>query len=470
MIRVLVVDDDKLVRKGLISAMPWQKFNMHVAGEASNGQKALEFLEGNEVDLLLTDLAMPVMSGIELMRAARQRYPNLHMVALTLHQDFEYIQEVLRLGAIDYIAKVQLEKEQFDDVLARIAGRIHEQAPLNRMTVHPAQAIYEHEQGYVLINLNRESDANGLSDKLLPPGAMEVNSCSWVWFPDEGAENKLFTLLSDLVGRVPGCMLLNLSNLQGSAWRELQQWIREYIERASFYEYHPDRPATVASLKDRYKPYSRLNELELNHIKESWLHSAWPHDDYIFDQKIRDLKAMRLQESQLLGLIYSFAIEWNRLYGQTLTGNIPMIYSVHFWFHVEQWLNHVRGIIRESTRHTAYSKEIMNCMSTAVYMIQEEMSRQLTAAELAQRLNLSRSYFSQCFKDIIGKPFNEYSRYIRVEKAKELLSHTNKTIIWIAEQTGYSDEKYFSRVFRQLTGMLPSEYRANQPGDSNRLV
>ncbi|MGO4269761.1 response regulator, partial [Paenibacillus sp. TAF58] len=126
MIKVMIVDDDKLVRKGLISAMPWHDFDMEVVGEASNGEKALEFIAANAVDLLLTDLAMPVMSGIELLKIVRKQYPSIYTVVLTFHQDFEYIQEALRLGAIDYIAKVQLEKERFEEVLERIYKRITE--------------------------------------------------------------------------------------------------------------------------------------------------------------------------------------------------------------------------------------------------------------------------------------------------------------------------------------------------------
>lgn len=72
---------------------------------------------------------------------------------------------------------------------------------------------------------------------------------------------------------------------------------------------------------------------------------------------------------------------------------------------------------------------------------------------------MSRSYFSQCFKEIAGKTFNDYLRQLRVEKAKEYLLYTNKTIVWIAENTGYMDEKYFSRSFREQIGILPSEFR-----------
>jgi len=76
-ISVLIVDDDKLARKGLISIMPWSAHDMIVAGEAANGAKALEFLEQHAVDLMFVDLSMPVMSGMELIQATRKKYPNL---------------------------------------------------------------------------------------------------------------------------------------------------------------------------------------------------------------------------------------------------------------------------------------------------------------------------------------------------------------------------------------------------------
>ncbi|NOU72910.1 response regulator [Paenibacillus sp. LMG 31458] len=467
MIKVLVVDDDKLVRKGLISAMPWQDFDMQVVGEANNGEKALEFLESQPVDLLLTDLAMPVMSGIELMRIARKRYPRLHMVVLTLHQDFEYIQEALRLGAIDYIAKVQLEKEQFEEVLGRIAGRINEQLNQSPQAPHPDQVILEVEQGYVLLSLDRESDHDWFNELQLPAdeNMREVDLSSWIWFPAEGKESRLYEILSEKIRKLPESMLLILSDLNDCTWKEIQRWVRDYTEKVLFYEYHPERTIISVSMSEGYKSQTEPDEAKLDRVKESWLSSEWFYNDSLYEKLITDMKSLKLHESQLIGLLYSLVIEWNRLFAHTNIGKIQMVHSFHSWFQVEQWISHIRKMIRASVEQTSYSQEIMNCMTKAVLMIQAEMDRQLSAAELAQRLNLSRSYFSQCFKDIIGKTFNEYSRFIRIEKAKEYLLNSNNTILWIAEQTGYSDEKYFSRVFRELTGMLPSEYRvANRLG------
>ncbi|KZE81907.1 two-component system response regulator [Paenibacillus elgii] len=464
MIRVLVVDDDKLVRKGLISAMPWQEFGMQVVGEANNGAKALEFLESQPVDLLLTDLAMPVMSGIELMRTARKHYPHLHMVVLTLHQDFEYIQEALRLGAIDYIAKVQLEKEQFEEVLGRIAGRISEQMPQSRQsqkTFIPDEVNEVYEKGFVLLSLDRESGPNGLHELKLEAddALMEADRSSWIGLPMKGEESRLFETLSEKARTLPASMLLILSDLHGRSWKEIQQWVRAYAEKELFYEYRPDCPIASASMKDGFETYADPDDEQLARVKESWLTSGWFHNDDLYEKLIGDMKSLRLHKSQLLGLLYSLVMEWNRLFAQTPMGKIQRIHAFHSWFQVEQWLGKLRRDIQESTGHASYSQEIRDCITKAVAMVQAEIHRPLTAAQLAQRLNISRSYFSQCFKDIIGKTFNEFSRSVRIEKAKEYLLNTNDTIAWIAEQTGYSDEKYFSRIFRELTGMLPSEYR-----------
>lgn len=263
--KVLVVDDDHLVRRGFISMMPWGAHDLEVVGEAGNGRKALEFLEEHTVDLLITDLAMPVMSGIDLMRAVKERHRDISIVVLTFHQEFEWIQEALRLGALDYITKVELEHEQMDEVLGRI---------VNKMREHEGKAELPKEE--------QPAESYGLDE---------------------------------------------------------------------------DGP---------------------------------------------------------------------------------------------------------------YSPEVKACVAKAVHIIHQELQEELHLPQIAKRVNMSRSYFSRCFRDIVGKTFNEYIREIRVNRAKELLTRTERTIQWIATQSGYPNEKYFGKVFRELTGMLPSEFRKLDGEVSNR--
>ncbi len=129
MIRVLIVDDDKLARKGLISIMPWSNHDMMVVGEAANGAKALEFMERHEVDLMFVDLSMPVMSGMELLQVARQRFPELRSVILSFHEEFENVQTAYRMGVLDYISKVRLESEDDEQILKRIRQQMTGEMP-----------------------------------------------------------------------------------------------------------------------------------------------------------------------------------------------------------------------------------------------------------------------------------------------------------------------------------------------------
>ncbi|WP_336788422.1 response regulator [Paenibacillus sp. MMO-177] len=461
MINVLVVDDDKLVRKGLITFLPWAKFGMHVSGEAGNGEKAMEFLESQPVDLLITDLSMPVMSGIELLRIVRKKYPRIHVVVLTLHRDFEYIQEALRLGAIDYIAKVQMEEDQFEEILGRIAERIAESNPPLPAALQNDSIVPFVKQSYALLHLEREIDHGWLNLAHADVTLLEADARSWICVPMAGREDEGFKVLSDIARLEPNVVLLILSDFQGMTVNDMKRWIRDYSQKALFYAYHPDQTIITVSRADLQMEISETDHLAMEKIKDRWLISTWIHNEEEFQSLLIETKSLRLQLNQLIGMLYSLVTEWKRMFVHTLSGNIPAIPAVHSWFAVEQWLGEVRGCIRQSMKHLSYSPEIVELITKAIMIIHEEMDRQVTAAELAQRLILSRSYFSQCFKDIIGKTFNEYSRSVRIEKAKEYLLNTNKPIVWIAEQTGYTDEKYFSRIFRELVDELPSEYRQN---------
>ncbi|RAI87227.1 two-component system response regulator YesN [Paenibacillus pabuli] len=461
MIKVLIVDDDKLVRKGISSAMPWNEFGMEVVGEASNGAKALDFLESNSVDLMLTDLAMPVMSGIELMRAARQLYPELHIVVLTLHQDFDYIQEALRLGAIDYIAKVQLEKEQFEHVLNRIHTRIGEFTNTRRKLPQLGETNVHYRKVYALVSLDRKSGQNWPIE--LESGSdevrFEVERNSWMWAAPLDDEQLLFDRLKKYVNQVPQAALLVMSDVQERTWSQIQNWIMNYTETSLFYAYEPQDPVIVVSMNEEDTFPIEPRDEDMDRIKRSWFLSPWTHNDHYYNQLVEEFRSLRLQKGQLMGLLYSLVMEWNHLFAQTTLGRISMIHSFQSWYEVEQWIKQTAESIRKADEQTSYSQEMIDGVKKAVMIMQNDLDQAFTALGLSQQLNISRSYFSQCFKDIMGKTFNDYSRYIRIEKSKEYLLNTNNTIFWIAERVGYTDEKYFSRIFRELTGVLPSEYR-----------
>lgn len=124
MYRVLIIDDDKLARKGLISIVPWEQCGFTVVGDVANGALALDFIEHNEVDLAVVDLAMPVLCGLDFIRECKLRKPEIKYVVLSSYESFDYIQKALRLGVFDYISKLQLDQEDCTEIFRRIAAQM----------------------------------------------------------------------------------------------------------------------------------------------------------------------------------------------------------------------------------------------------------------------------------------------------------------------------------------------------------
>ena len=105
MLKVLVVEDEEMIRKGIVLAVDWAALDCVVVGEASNGAQALEAVERYDPSLIITDLKMPVMDGLEMLRQLRERGNNAFVIILTAYDSFSYAQAALRLGAVDFLLK-----------------------------------------------------------------------------------------------------------------------------------------------------------------------------------------------------------------------------------------------------------------------------------------------------------------------------------------------------------------------------
>ena len=105
MLKVLVVEDEEMIRKGIVLAVDWAALDCVVVGEASNGAQALEAVERYDPSLIITDLKMPVMDGLEMLRQLRERGNNAFVIILTAYESFSYAQTALRLGAVDFLLK-----------------------------------------------------------------------------------------------------------------------------------------------------------------------------------------------------------------------------------------------------------------------------------------------------------------------------------------------------------------------------
>lgn len=460
MISVLIVDDDKLVRKGLVSSMPWEAFGMEIAGEANNGENALKFMESHAIDLLMTDLSMPVMSGIELMRIVREKYPEVQIVVLSLHQDFEYVQEALRLGAIDYIAKTQLEQEQFEEVLGRIVrlmgrrdGGVPGDAELQR---HKSALGGDELYVYYSLSANPEEAQRQPG---MPDGAEEAEAGIWYASEPPGVAAGTSSGLS-AGGENPLAACVRFRGLSGLDRKSVLGLIRSYGKRDLFYDFEPGLPYAEADAVS-WLEREAGGATPIGKLKERWAAADWISDDVRFEEQLSELKELRMPPVRLIRIFYSLTDEWNRLYGAILAQPIEIEDFFPSWSMFRNWLTEARDRIKGGGTKPLFSQEIQNSIVKAMSLVQQNVSEAISSAEIAAMVNMSGSYFSQCFKQYVGRTYTDYVRDIRMERAKDYLRGTNKTIQWVAEQIGYHDEKYFSRLFREHVGVLPSEFRQN---------
>jgi len=116
-IKVMIADDESIVRKGLQATVPWEKYGMEVVADAANGRKAWEAFQLHRPQIVITDIVMPEMDGIELSRRVKQAAPDTRIVLLSCHRDFEYAKEGLKLGVSGYLLKTAFEDEELEGML-----------------------------------------------------------------------------------------------------------------------------------------------------------------------------------------------------------------------------------------------------------------------------------------------------------------------------------------------------------------
>ncbi|MBB6672519.1 response regulator transcription factor [Cohnella nanjingensis] len=465
MIKVLVVDDEKLVRAGFIALMPWDKFGMQVVGEAGNGEQALDFLTGCETDLVITDLAMPGMSGLELMRALKGKRPDIYIVVLTFHQDFELVQEALRLGAIDYIAKVQLEKEKLESVLARIVERIQsDRAKMARRVSQPLSVAVYPEKTLVCLFSGEDGSAGILPAQLafLSARGAEVDEGLWCLTAEDGSElpELLARCLRELGDRE--WVYLEPEGRETTDSRTLHKALRKFQQVGFFYERRPDQ-RTYRIGMDRLRLFAELREdpETFERLARLWSSSKWLKSEEAYRDNLQATQAALLAPGAVKEMFGKALQALSDLLSDPVSGSRPEGVHLRYWSDWVRELAAIRGTFAATYAKSLYSAEILESVTKAVQYISARLEDNLHLTDVAREVNVSRSYFSQCFKDLTGRPFNDYVRELRLERAKSLLASSDKPIYWIAEKSGYPDEKYFSKLFRARFGMLPSEYRAD---------
>ncbi|MDO4261242.1 MAG: AraC family transcriptional regulator [Eubacteriales bacterium] len=523
MYQVLIVDDEPIVKIALRSMLDWGALGFHICATASNGEEALEMAGRFHPDLIICDLKMPAMDGIELIRTVRERGMDCEFLVISNYEDFNYVRTALVLGAADYMLKVSISPEELSSQLEKIRKKLDDRLEADRRKQtdvmqesmahqerHSAWRDFFTHKSYALQDLTA---VTGLDPDSLGPLALCQISFDWhaqqleTLPPIDLIRSTLKNALEQFDRR--RIIFFSSSNtllvLPQSELALHQNTIAGLAARISqlFQYYMPLSPSIVykdgiADLEEARRAYHGFQELlELNFYGAAGLMNA---SELTAGTSVPDVSYKELA-SEILSLPSDFCLDYavNRVSGlldacqkQNVLPARVIQYFVRFLGELEYRLQDVSAPahdqIVESAEfmRTAVSKEELErhlqdalqavfspaaseaCVSgqyspevlQSISYIRESYNHKISLASVAEHVGLSSGYLCRIFKEETGVSINAYINNLRMTRAGELLMDKNSYIKEVAVSVGFEDQLYFSRLFKRYYGVTPSEYRS----------
>ncbi|HOJ78153.1 MAG TPA: response regulator [Bacillota bacterium] len=532
--RAILVDDEEYVRTELASLFPWQQYRFELIGEAENARTAIELIEKTQPDLVITDIRMPEMDGLELISWIKQHHPEIMAAVVSAYNDFPSVREALRLGAVDYFIKAEATAEtagtflsRIDAMLERYYSVLFEQEETTSNLAKYHQLAVKSFWRDVLTRASNDAAIKQRAAELeidienIWFGLIFVHITNYQTFPadvqqqlrqnletqlqaqwhgnwnivdfkkndfiiicslNQRAElemvKKLHNLARKLADDFPGKITVSASGKFSSVaelpccFREVQEinLLRLYHHETKYFE-------TVQLLKLQNK-LEHQHISELLHTWEKLLRNAVSDElsrfiDNIFQNIMPENMSPHEARQLLLDLItilrrvsYEYQIhsqsgaDSNHL-EPNLIEILDEAESLSDWKRllektVVQFINSVKQYTLPQSSAT---------IRKALVYIQANFTRNLSLEEVAEHVGVSKSYLCRIFPEHIGEHFSTYLQRLRIERAKELLRFTNDHIYEIASKVGFWNSRYFSKVFHELVGMTPADYRRILPAN-----
>lgn len=521
MLKVLIADDEMLVRIGLKTAIPWgEEYGFELVGEAINGRDAWEKIQQTEPDILITDIQMPKMDGLELLRLIQESGRDIRTIILTCHSDFEYAREAIRFGVKDYVLKLTTMPDELLSILLDIKKDLLKKDQAHKDTASISKA----ERKAVFLNrltsgvlstqeaLRSEAETMGLllkpdnifalriepepsfvttseAETSMSTHTLCVNLLNeWLYknkrgelfCPDEDGfllllnsePNELDTIIISL--RQLLLQYLNLSVSIGVSGpcdaSNIQQACHECVlamEQRFFYGtgstvFYSDVPiptdsCNAYSYRAENSILEGLSRLDSLQVEQT----LFPLVAEICKSTLnRRLCMERLDE--ILGTFSRAA----KLYGGSRhqfskewgADWYADLHTLTFAEDVIPWFGRLIPSFCEYLRRCK-NQQCRSEIALIQDYIHEHYGEKITLEFAASYVFMSPAHFSKLFKKSTGKNFVDYLAEYRIEKAKQLLVGSALMIYQISEQVGYSNFNYFSKVFKRYTGMTPKDYR-----------
>ncbi len=488
---VLIVDDEKYIRKSIINRIHWEKCGTTIIGEASDGDDALKSISLSPPDIIITDIRMPGLDGLELAQKIAKDYPLTKIIIISAYNDFEYAQKALRYGVKEYILK-PVNEEELESTLKKLCSELDKEGKPCQIPQICLDSVNEkvfHHDCFLITSfyLLQIHDITHREEKIAQ--IYRILKCGTVSFAEP---LEIFLLREDSESHCS--FLWNASCLTEYTVQRILRTAEEKIFVGLSQAYRLEHPAEQEIIILLTESITALKGKIFGGYTIKCFHENLCQKNVLQKYKNTFLRLYDLSVQEDMENI-------RRLTRDIITEQLPCASSV---LELEFLVNELIFILERISRSQKYlyetrilfcslkktdfllqftcvkdlAEKMLQLSDTALSYknhdrqydvleeirnhVQQHFAENLSVADLAKKYHLNATYLSTIFKERNKISLSAYIEGVRMENAKKFLKADQESITKTAMDVGYSDPNYFTKVFRKYTGMTPTQWKKEQ--------
>lgn len=404
MYKMIIIDDEYLVRIGIQETIDWNNYDIEIVGTAKNGREGLKMIKELNPDIIISDVKMPIMDGVELLFELKKEPLDATIIMLSGYKDFEYAKSSLENGAHSYL----LKPINNDDLIACVCQALED---LKKERINNTK-IQSFEKEIPLIK-------STILQKLL--------------FGNVDNINEIIKQNNDYKYGIPENGYVCIGQIDKANSIDDKNFVKTSIEK--LYD------LTIFKLKEKAIAYSSI--IFFSHFV---ILVEAKNDDEVY-QIFKEVIDLYDDDLAIVSIVIS-----EKYYGLE---DIYDKYASSKKIFKNKMAMALNSVTTYNASYVNYREEITRTLQ----YISENYKFNISARIVAEKLSISESHLMHILKDDLGKTFNELLTEYRIKIAKILLQDPNTHVYEVGSLVGYNDLKYFRKIFSKLVGSSPAEYR-----------
>lgn len=512
-IKMLIVDDEPVIGKGLKLTIPWSESNVEVVGIAYDGMEALDFIQQKDVDIVLTDVKMPYMNGLELIEKAQLERQDIKFVVMSGYEEFDFARKAVKLGVKDYLLK-PIKIDELMNVIHDLVQQIQSKRSKAKQSEKETRQkwLLHYLTETQMINMNHmqkmqrffqdgpfgfniiisELENYGIIQEVNNRAKLTRMKKKWIDTINAQAMQKEWGITSVFIHTniLASLVFSKEYRIESTDLNTFTSSINESIElsnRLIFgYSSSFNTPESLTIAFGEAKNHLYLSEQRFGDVKsklmnntinmklstEGQIVNALIQQDkeklyHLIQNLFANFKTRKLMLNEVINELHDvllmiernlYPIKFDNIGVFIFSSNVIDIHIHNTYDSLEHlFMKDIMELLKLiKTSDVNNNHWIIERVKT---LINEKYRENIKAAEIADLMNITPNYFSLIFKEKVNMNFNEYLNEVRIKHAKVLLKETTDKVSKIAKKVGYTEYKYFAKVFKDMNGITPTEFR-----------